>query len=99
MEQLNTWADKVHILSAGLLCCQRISRRSRQAEPKVFTIMCATHLLYSLSRPSITLLSLSTQDRCRAHASLPGERAGRADGRKAGWARGALLAAHRTYVS
>ncbi len=34
----------VHILSACLPFCQRISR-SWQAEPKVFTIVCVTHLL------------------------------------------------------
>jgi hypothetical protein len=44
MEQLKRWADYVcmcGILSACLPFCQLISR-SRQAEAKIFTIMCVT---------------------------------------------------------
>jgi hypothetical protein len=44
MEQLKGWADYVRILSACLPLCQRISR-SRQAEAKVCTIVCATQNL------------------------------------------------------
>jgi len=51
MEQLKRWADYVcmcmHILSACLPFCQWISR-SRQAEPRVFAIVCVPHLLLSL---------------------------------------------------
>jgi hypothetical protein len=61
MEQLKRWADNVCMLhslsSACLPFCHSISRR-RQAEPKVFIIMCAnpSSICYQLSIFVLALL-------------------------------------------
>jgi hypothetical protein len=95
MEQLNRWADNVCMYTFYLPASfsaigfqegagMQNPRFSQSCAPP---ISCTLSLSLSLSRPSISLLSLSrsTQDRCRAHRLCRGK--GRADGRNAGWAR------------
>jgi hypothetical protein len=53
MEQLKRWADIV-CACAHLICLLPANFKEgagRQAEPKVFTIMCAAHQLLPLPRP------------------------------------------------
>ncbi len=89
MEQLNRWADNVCMctfyLPASFSATGFQGAAGRQ-NPRFFTIMCATHLFYSLSRPSITLLSLSRRKTAVARTRLcrgkgPG---GRTDGKPGG---------------
>jgi hypothetical protein len=65
-----------------------------------FSQSCALPISCTLSLVRLSLSSLPLDARPLSRARVfAGGRGGRADGRKAGWARGALLAAHRTYVS
>jgi hypothetical protein len=51
MEQLKRWADNVCMCTFDLPSASGFQGASRQAEPKVFTIMCAAHQLLPLPRP------------------------------------------------